>query len=355
MGAVDTAPAITAALADEWEDLAGRTSATPFDRPGWIEAWCRAFGAGAFQLLLLRRGQRLAGVLPLQRRHGLLVSTTNWHTPSFAPLAEDDDALAELLGAALARSRIRLDLCFLDDRVAETCRRAAQPLRRPLLVRVVQRAPYLRIDGDWDGYEASLPSRRTGKYRRFRRRLDEQGEVSFEVADGGERLGERLREGFEVEAAGFQRARAGGTAILASAATTGFYTDVAEWAAPRGWLRLWTLRLNGEAIAFAYGLEHDGVYYDLKVGFDPRYARFGPGVLLMREQIRSAFAGSLERFEFLGGADRHKLAWTDAVHDRIRVQAFAPNPAGALDRLMWERGRPVAKRLGGAMRRAEGA
>jgi CelD/BcsL family acetyltransferase involved in cellulose biosynthesis len=64
---------------------------------------------------------------------------------------------------------------------------------------------------------------------------------------------------------------------------------VAEWAAGQGWLRLWFLRLDGTPIAFAYGLEHDGVYFSLKVGFDPGYARFGPGIVLMQDRIRHAF------------------------------------------------------------------
>jgi CelD/BcsL family acetyltransferase involved in cellulose biosynthesis len=341
---VDTTSELTP-LEPEWDELASRIGASPFMRPGWIGAWWRAFGAGRLTALVLRRRDRVAGVLPLASHRGSMVSTTNWHTPEFAPLAEDEDALAELVEAALARTRVRLDLSFLyqGSAAAETCARLSRAAGCRLLAREIQRSPYLETTDDWATFESGLPSRKTSKYRRFRRRLDEQGQVSVEAFDGGEHLAELLREGLEVEAAGLEGRR--GEAILARPETTRFYSEVAEWAAGRGWLRLWFLRLDGTPIAFAYGLEHDGVYFDLKLGFDPGYARFGPGVLLMEDRIRHAFTSPLKRFEFLGGAEPHKLDWTEAVHVKQRLQAFAPTIGGAVDRIAWQRGRPILKRL----------
>jgi CelD/BcsL family acetyltransferase involved in cellulose biosynthesis len=340
-----------APLEPEWEELASRVGASPFMRPGWIGAWWRAFGPGKLAILVLRRQDRLVGVLPLASQRGALVSTTNWHTPEFVPIAEDESALAALIEAALARTSVRLDLSFLyeNSAAAGACVRLGQAAGFSVLSRVVQRSPYLEPRDDWDSFKAGLPSRKTHKYRRFRRRLDEQGQVSIEVVDGGERLAELLREGFEVEAAGLEGRR--GKAILARPETTRFYSEVAEWAAERGWLRLGFLRLDGKPIAFAYGLEHGGVYWDLKVGFDPAHARFGPGVLLLEERIRHAFMSALERFEFLGAAERHKLDWTDAVHTKQRIQAFAPTLGGAVNRIAWQRGRPILKRLRRGLRR----
>jgi CelD/BcsL family acetyltransferase involved in cellulose biosynthesis len=340
-------------LEREWDELASRIGASPFMRPGWIGAWWRAFGAGRLSVLILRRQDRLAGVLPLARRRGAMVSTTNWHTPEFVPIAEDEEALSGLVAAALARTKVRLDLSFLyeDGAVAETCERLARADGFHLLARQIQGSPYLETTDDWATFESGLPSRKTSKYRRFRRRLDEQGQVSVEALDGSEQLAERLREGFEVEAAGLEGRP--GEAILARAETTRFYGEVARWAAERGWLRLWFLRLDGTPIAFAYGLEHGGVYFDLKVGFDPRYARFGPGVLLMEERIRHAFDSSLQRFEFLGAAERHKLDWTDSVHVKQRFQAFAPTVVGAANRIAWQRGRPILRRFRAKLRQAQ--
>ena len=327
-----------AALEPEWDELVSEVGASPFMRPGWIGAWWRAFGSGTLHVLVLRRGGTLAGVLPLSKRRGALASTTNWHTPEFAPIAADDEAVEALLEAALQRTKLRLDLSFLPERSAgaSTCLRLAQAAGFGLIDREVQRSPYIEIT-EWESFQASLPSRRLSKYRRFRRRLDERGNVVFHVSMGGERLNATLAEGFAVEAGSSGE----GTAILARPETERFYTDVAEWAAERGWLRLWFLRLDDAPIAFAYGLEWDGIYFDLKVGFDPDYGRFGPGVLLMEERIRHAFETGLKRFEFLGDPERHKLDWMDDLWVRRRVQMFAPTVAGALNRIAWQRGRPA--------------
>src|SRR5205823_9937115 len=43
-------------LAEEWEELAERVSASPFVRPGWFEAWSEAFGSGPLLAVTARNG-----------------------------------------------------------------------------------------------------------------------------------------------------------------------------------------------------------------------------------------------------------------------------------------------------------
>lgn len=105
---------------------------------------------------------------------------------------------------------------------------------------------------------------------------------------------------------------------------------------------VWFLRLDGRAIAFAYCLEHGGVLYELKVGFNPDYARFGPGVLLTRARLEYCFSEGLRSYEFLGQPERHKLDWTDNCRELTRVQAFAPTLPGQARRLAWVHGRSLA-------------
>jgi CelD/BcsL family acetyltransferase involved in cellulose biosynthesis len=291
----------------------------------------------------VRRQGRVTGLLPLLRKRGALLSMANWHSPEFAPLAEDDSSLAELIGAALAQTSVRLDIPFLTDGspVIDAAQLLADARGFDLLVRPILRSPFLETEGGWKAYEQRLPAKKRKEDRRRRRRLEEQGEISFEVSDGRANLPALLREGFEVEAMEGERK----TPILTEPATTRFYTEVAEWAAQRGWLRLWFLRVDGHAAAFSYGIEHGGVHYDLKIGFDPRYRRFAPGMLLMRAQIEHAFDTSLRRYEFVGGTERHKLEWTDTARSLNRLQVFPRTMRGVANRLAWRHGRPAVKRL----------
>jgi CelD/BcsL family acetyltransferase involved in cellulose biosynthesis len=326
------------ALAPEWDALADRVSAPPFLRPGWFKAWDRAFGRGDLEVLTVRPTGSLAGVVPIVPRHGVVRSPTNWHTPWFAALAADDAAHRELASALRERSRNWFDLSFLpaDDPFAG----AVRGLEKNTISRVVQRSPYIVTEGSWDDYHHGLPRRR--QLRKSERRLAAKGAVSFELVDSGPHLEAALEEGLAVEDSGWKAE--GGTSILSQPATAQFYRELAEWAAARGELRLWFLRFDGRAIAFAYCLEANGIHYQLKTGFDPEYRKFGPGVLLTQEKVKHAFEQGTHRYEFLGAADSHKLEWTDRRHELLRVQAFSRTPGGIAGAALWRYGRPVAKR-----------
>lgn len=332
-------------LIRDWEDLARRCGAAPFLYPGWIMAWNRAFGGGAERVATLRDGGRLVALLPLLRRRGALASATNWHTPLFSPLAEDEEAGRRLLSGVLASEPPCLDLAFLDaeDRLLSAHRDCVVSAGYRALERVIQRSPYVPISGDWDSYESGISGRRLSKYRRFRRRLDEQGRVEIEVHSGNEGLDAALEDGFAVEAAGWKGEH--GTAIRSRPETDAFYREIARWAADMGWLRLWFMRLDGRAIAFSYAIQTAVADYELKVGYDPEFARVGPGVLLTQARLRNAFESGLQSFEFLGQPDSHKLDWTDTCRTLVRVQAFAPSFRGTVSRVAWQHGRPLAQRL----------
>jgi CelD/BcsL family acetyltransferase involved in cellulose biosynthesis len=88
------------------------------------------------------------------------------------------------------------------------------------------------------------------------------------------------------------------------------------------------------------------VHYLLKGGFDPLYARYSPGQLVLAQEIERAFADGLRRVELGGGADPYKLQWADAVRELVGVAAFAPSAAGSLGWIAVARGRPLAQRAG---------
>jgi CelD/BcsL family acetyltransferase involved in cellulose biosynthesis len=326
-----------AEIGDEWEALAERTDAPPFAYPGWFGAWYEAFGQGP-QMLALRRDGRLAAVVPLDRRAGVVRSAANWHTPLFPPPAEPE-ALPEVAEALLGRRARRIDLTMLDP---------ADPLlallRSPgCIERVVARQPWVDTTGPWDGYEATLARKMRKELRRQRRRLEEQGEVCFEFTAGGERLDALLSEGFRVEGSGWKAER--GTAIASDPALDAFYRTIARWADGRGWLKLAFLRVNGRAVAFDMHVETGGAAYVLKGGFDPEWARFSPGSVLTHGSLERAFEEpSLSAYEFVGSDDAYKLTWSNVTRERVRLQSFGRTPGGLVERLAWTRGRPLAKR-----------
>lgn len=341
---IDVCPEFPA-LADEWEALAERIEAPPFLRPGWFSAWWTAFGSGRLELIAARRDGRLCGVLPMASAGGKLSSLANWHTPWFSPIAEDADIAGALLETPLGQARRRVDLPFVEaeDPAVLSLRESARRAGWRTVLRVIERSPYVILEGDWESFEAQMPGKRRRDLRRRYRRLAESGAVSFQSHRGPERLDELVAEGLAIEASGWKGRR--GTAISAEDHTRLFYEQAARWAAGPGWLRLCFLRVGGRGVAFAFCMADARAHYVLKVGFDPAFASYAPGLLLTRQMIAEAFQQGLERYEFLGAADPYKLIWTDRFHELARLQLFPQTPIGMIEYLAWTRGRPLAKRV----------
>ena len=329
-------------LEDEWEELAERVGASPFLRPVWMRLWWQAFGAGTLEILVVRRGGRLVGVVPLARKRGGLWGLANWHSPEFGFLAEDRTVGRALAGSFVEHARSWGAVSFVDS--------ASDDLRALSLAahergyrtwsRTLERSPYVVIEGEWEAY---WRTRSKNLRRSLGRRLRALGDsLSFEVAEGDNGLDDRLAECFRLEASAW-KARSG-TAIVSRRETDVFYTEVGRWAAQRGWLRLLSLRLRGRTLAMQFALEHNGVLYAVKGGFDPAYHNLSPGNLLLRATLEHAFSVKLDRCELLGDAEPYKLTWTEACREMSVLHVLAPTALGRVAWLALAYGRPAAKR-----------
>ena len=337
-------------LAGEWDDLVARTRYLPWLRPGWVEAWWAAFGEGALRILATRDAGRLTGVLPLYEKRGVLSSTTNWHTPEFGAVSSSGDA-SELMTGLLSLRPRRVVLSWLDENRPgfEELSRLARERGYRLIVRTIERSPYVDTGGSWESYEGTRSPKLLRELRRRRRRLESRGELTFVVSGGEEGLEDLLEQGFRIESAGWKGER--GLAINSRPSTRAFYGEIARWAAAKGVLRLAFLRLDGQAFAFDYAIEENGAHYLLKTGYDPAFRADAPGQLLRYLMIQRAFAEGIQAYEFLGNDEPWKLEWADQVRERRMLQAFAPTLAGRVDWVAFAVGRPLAKRVLGLLGR----
>jgi len=338
-------------IAQEWDELARATAAPPFARPGWLEAWWHAFGRGELRILVARDAGRLRGVLPLERRNGVLAALANAHSPSFDLVAADPEARTELLRRALELASRRLELRELDrdGRTVAAMADAARQRHVPLRVRELRQAPTVRLGTGAQEYPASLAGKRRRDLNRRRRRLDDAGTVEVSWHDGDERLDDLLDEGLALEGSGWKE-RAG-TAIVSAESTRRFYQAITHWAADQGLLRLGFLRLDGRPLAFQLTLWNERSCYLLKTGFDRAHQREAPGILLLAELVARASAKGLETVELLGDSEPHKMVFAQGHRTMVRAQAFVPSLSGRLDRLEKTYVRPLARRGSAAVER----
>jgi len=329
----------------EWDQLATATSAPPFVFPGWISAWQRWFGTGRLRLFVARRGPDLVGIMPLVLRRRALRSPTNPHSPLFDLVVRDEEAARALAQTVLDAGVRRVDLSFLDGSSLglEALRSVASHSGHRQIVRLQSRAPFLRCRQDLAAHRAALSRNlRHDTDRRFRR-LVETGAVSIQVATGGERLDALLEEAFAVEELGWKGTR--GTAIASRHEVRHFYSEVARWAAQRGWLRLAFLRLDGRAIAMQFDLEVSRTYYSLKIGYDPAYEHLAPGKLLTYAMVSRAVTRGLETYELLGKDEEWKYRFTSTFRERFAFAAFPRSPVGLVGWTGSRYGLPIARRL----------
>lgn len=332
-------------LATEWMDLATRLTAPPHLQSGWAEAWWRAFGMGTPELRTLRREGRLVGILPIARRNKLLESPANYHTPGFGLLTEDRAAANALAGELFGDAPTHVSLTSLDPDAGslEAFRTAAEDAGYRVVIRPFTKSLYLDVKGDWQGYERALSRNLLRDLRKSMRGLEREGKVSVDVMRGGEHLEDRMREAFVVEASGWKGAA--GTAIQSDPRTQRFYTAIGRWAAERGTLRLYTLRVDRRPLAMCFALQQHGVCQLLKAGYDPAFGAYSPGKLLMHAMFRDCFESGVQRIELNGDAEPYKLSWADESHEYQRLEAFAPSVAGQLAWAAFTYSRPVASRL----------
>jgi CelD/BcsL family acetyltransferase involved in cellulose biosynthesis len=328
------------AVSREWDHLAEQVDASPFMRPGWIAAWWRSFGSGSLRVLTERSGSELRAVLPIVARHGALRAPCNWHTPEFGLVRHRAGGGEALLAELFGRRAPVVGIRFLADggTTAEQLVNTATEAGYRAGTRLSARYPVVSLDGDWDTYLAGLSRSLRGDVERQRRRISGLGELSLQVGDDTG----LLSAAFALEASGWKGRE--GTAIASHPHTRRFYTEIAEWARDRGWLRLTFLYVGERPLAFHLALEHGGAYLPLKGGFDHELHRYSPGKLIVHATVRRAFETGLGRYEFLAGNEDYKLAWANSVRERLDFEAFAPTILGRSVQTVYHRGRPLARR-----------
>jgi CelD/BcsL family acetyltransferase involved in cellulose biosynthesis len=206
-------------------------------------------------------------------------------------------------------------------------------------VRETHQVPWFSVDG----IEQRIHRRFRGDMRRLERQL---GGVQLERITHFDRgaLADMLR----LEAAAWKGAA--GTAIVCDDRFARFYAALARVFARRQRLTLAFLRADGKRIAAQLSLEDATTFYLLKTGYDPEYAHFGPGQLLVRETALDAGRRGLGRYDLLGKATAWKMKWTDQTRPHVAVTIYAPSARGHAMRLVREIARPLAGRMRRALR-----
>lgn len=323
-----------AGLAGEWDALvAAMPRPSPFLCHGWLLEWWRNYGRGAtLQVHVARRGGRLVGALPLfasGRRGARIAGFVGGKSSALADLlVADSDADADAVAALLLERAAAAGNQLLDVFGPPAHSRIARALEpRGFQQIAVVEAPVLDLDGGWDAvYREKTNAKKRNLHGRRRRQLEKLGRLGVTVARSAPELALALEEAFRLHELRWR----GRPDHSGFATPTGMRFHRAamyallELDAPR----IVTLRLDGRAIAFHYYLALFERMYVHRLGFDPTYARYSPGLINTLDAIGTASGEGARRVEFLGGGERYKLELADGVEPLHRLVGLPRGVSG---------------------------
>jgi CelD/BcsL family acetyltransferase involved in cellulose biosynthesis len=329
-------------LRHTWNQLLRASAAdSPFLTWEWLYTWwTHVHGSAGLQLLTVRAGDEIMALAPLRVSRGAL--------PCFSRL--------EFLGTGHAGSDY-LDLIARRGCEAESIEAVGEYLRsRKLALRLDHVpseslasslaqylaghgwtastapggvCPVIRLAGhSWDSYLATLGSSHRANVRRRTKGLANRFEMRFERVTLDSERREALAALIAFHGNRWRDER--GSTTFVTPALRAFHDEATRRALERGWLRLYTLRLNGAIAAVMYGFHYNGRFYFYQHGFDEQYKPHSVGLVLMGLTIRAAIEEGADEFDMLWGVEPYKFLWAQDRRLLQQIHLFPPHVGGRI-------------------------
>jgi len=306
-----------------WELWRRCPGTTPFQSPAWLIPWWRAFAPGALCTIALHAGPRLAGLAPLyleQAAEGARLLPLGIAASDYIDVLADPDHTASAL-ASLGRCALNgphwREWELPDIGPHALSRELPIPSGCTALRSAGMPCPVLDLrHGRGDGEAlVCVPARMRRKHRMAWHRLRRHGGATLL------RLHDRDLDWWLDELQRLHAARwrtRGEPGVLADPRLSGFHAEAMRRLAVAGLLRLHALQI-GEAIAgIYYGFGDGRRSYAYLGGFDPSFASFSPGTVLLGAAISEGITEGAKEFHFLRGGEPYKYGW--GAQDRWNVR-----------------------------------
>ena len=191
-------------------------------------------------------------------------------------------------------------------------------------------SPYLSIEGGWQAFWKGTSQRFKKTARNIQNRLERAGRVHVEEHTEVDPEGSLFAELVELTRRSWKADR--GVAIATMPNMHGFFAELTRRASARGWLSLWTLRLDDRLVAMEYQLRDGGRVNALRADFDLAYREVSPGSALNFAIAHALFQrGGVREYDMGPGLNDYKLRWATGNHEAVHLMIYR---AGAYGRLL---------------------
>lgn len=334
-----------AQLRTDWDALAQRADPrSVFLSHDWFDAawqWRRL--SSSLYILACWSDGELVGVLPLVRPHAplrgggralefLAVPDTQVCDLIVLP-ARRLEAVAALVAELVRRQREWdvLRLHYLPPASVAATSMAAALTTHGVLCRSSEVATNLAValDSTWEAYYATRSRRLKKSVNLVANRLEKSGRVTITwrepqaVAAGD--VDAIVAEITDVSARSW-KTETGNS--LDNPGPQAFIRRLSQHGAARGWLSVWSLRLDDRLLAMEYQVIADGNVYALRSDFDAACEQISPGSHLSRQLLENLFGRGLDRYFMGPGSNAYKLRWTEGGQPVHEMQAFGTSLTG---------------------------
>jgi CelD/BcsL family acetyltransferase involved in cellulose biosynthesis len=329
-------------LRDEWNALLQRTpSDGVFLTHEWLHTWWKHLAEGRrLSVLAVRSNGVLEAIVPLALRPpqysrmmpqlfefigtGVIGSD---YLDIIVPDEKRESVLPEI-GRYLRQQGIMLHLgqARADGNAAGLAQQLAAE-HWGVVKRSINVCPFIRLEGhSWETYLAALgSSHRYNLQRRSRKLANSQG---FEVlcASTPQEADRFLEILIDLHRKRWSSRREASDAFQ-NEEIIDFHREFVQLALNRGWLRLWTIWLDGRPLAALYALSYRGRHSFYQSGFDPECHQWSPGLVIMGLSIRKAVEEGASEYDFLHGNEEYKFHWAREARDLVQFECYPPAPA----------------------------
>jgi CelD/BcsL family acetyltransferase involved in cellulose biosynthesis len=333
---------------DEWNELLqASASDCLFLTWEWLSAWWRHLSEGRrLSLILVRSGEQLTAIAPFA------VRARSWNRlPAFRTLeflgtglagsdyldlivrrGEEGKALPVLAGC-LAKEHLVVELSHIRRSASFATDLAAQLEQRDW-IRSESRinvCPFVTLSGhSWQSYLASLGPSHPASFQRRLKALTKRFDVRLEQVRSDDQRREALALLADLHTRRWHGR--GGSEAFSTPGLLAFYDEMSRLALERGWLRLFVLRLNGRPAAVLHGYRYGPTFYFYQSGFDPDFAKYSVGRVIVELTIKSAIEDGADEYDLLHGDEPYKYQWTSQSRELARLEVFPPSTRGRLYR-----------------------
>ena len=184
------------------------------------------------------------------------------------------------------------------------------------------RTPIIQASEPWDVFWSGHSVKFKKSMRNKLNRVKNNGTISVERVHDAEALNRALPTIFEVS----RRSWKGKIKedIKNRDAECRFYKAFTEIGARRGWVDIWLLKVQDQAIAYEYHLTYNSSTYPLRADFDESYRHLSPGSILEYKIIKQMFEkGEYDTYYSCANDYQYLRNWTNTYEQLLKIEIFS--------------------------------